>query len=848
MVLLEDEADVFAGKRVALATAHAMDFRAAKTVFTVPIGIEQAEYGQQRGFARARGTGHAEEIALGHAQLNVTQYPDATRLQRIGFLDILQFDHGYGFQNDGIFRTYAIDVPHLDAAAGARLGCHARCPAPTQVSDSGHLHVQRERRMSLEDVRRAFLDGDLGRAVALADTLLASRADDIEARSLRANARIKMGELDRAIEDLEVLQRQLPDDPRFQRALATALNTRGSRRLRAGQLEEARHDLMDALVLLPDHTPAMFNLALLQRAQGDPQRAVATLTRLLEVHPDDIEARLLVAELLLRSDVEAATRWLTPLPESLPPDLRLRAAQVCARAGMPRLTQRLLQPLSAEPEVLNAALEAARELAGNAHLKPARDLGEAVFAASDEGRHAPGLRGLLQSHLTLPPVPEDQRWLGHAREGFERGLTRLHERLTPQRLAAMSPSLDQLVWSNFLLAYQGLDDRALQESYGRLLGRCIAAFQPALMEPPARRTDGRRVVFVSASFRDCTAGHYFGAWPAALARAGYDVHVYQLGPRHDAFTDSIGEGCTSLVRWDGSIDDLARVLREAAPDLIIYPELGMDMRLLPLAALRLAPRQACAWGHPVTSGLPGIDAFLSCATMEPDGAEAHYSERLHLLPGIGSHYRRPPQPAPLDRAALGLAKDRVLALFPQSPFKIHPENDALLARIAAAVPALTWVMFEGESAGMTHAIRKRLERALVQSGADPESQLRILPLMPRAHYLAVNRACDFMLDSLRWSGGNTSIDALASGLPVLTCPGEFMRGRQSAAMLRLIGLEALIHESPERLAQAAIELADDTDRRRALRERIEARSGALFQRDDVLTALPGVIEEIIDAR
>ncbi len=712
------------------------------------------------------------------------------------------------------------------------------------VSDFGHPTVQRVRPMSLQAARRAFLDGDLDSAIAATDALLQDHPDDIEARSLRANARIKKGALDAAIEDLETLQRQLPDDPRFQRALATALNARGSRQLRAGELEGARHDLMDALLLLPEYTPAMFNLALLLRAQGDEARAIVTLSRLLENHPDDIEARLLIAELLLRTDVEAATRWLTPMPESLPQELRLRAARVCARAGMPRLTLRLLQPLSAQTETLEAALEASRELASNGHLKPARDLGEAVFSASDQGRHAPGLRGLLQALLTLPPVPEDLRWLDHARQSFERGLTRLHERLTPQRLASMSNSFDQLAWSNFLLAYQGLDDRALQESYGRLLGRCLSAFQPALMDAPPARPGGRRVGFVTSSFRDCTAGHYFGAWPRALAAAGYEVHVFQLGPRFDAFTESIGEGCASLVRWTKGIDDFARALREAALDLIIYPELGMDMRLLPLASVRLAPRQACGWGHPVTSGLTGIDAFLSCAAMEPEGADAHYSERLYLLPGIGSHYLRPPAALPIHRADLGLPEDRVLGLFPQSPFKIHPDNDALLGRTAAAVPGLTWVMFEGESAGMTHAIRKRIERALTQAGADPATQLAILPLMPRPRFLAVNRACDFMLDSLHWSGGNTSIDAIACGLPLLTCPGRFMRGRQSAAMLRLTGMDDLIHDTPDALGDATIALAQDADQRHELRQRVDTGSGALFQRDDP-AALPAIVEEVL---
>ena len=64
----------------------------------------------------------------------------------------------------------------------------------------------------------------------------------------------------------------------------------------------------------------------------------------------------------------------------------------------------------------------------------------------------------------------------------------------------------------------------------------------------------------------------------------------------------------------------------------------------------------------------------------------------------------------------------------------------------------------------------------------------MLPQCSHDDYLRINAVCDAMLDTLRWSGGNTSLDALATGLPIVTLPGRFMRGRQSAGMLTLAGL------------------------------------------------------------
>ena len=70
----------------------------------------------------------------------------------------------------------------------------------------------------------------------------------------------------------------------------------------------------------------------------------------------------------------------------------------------------------------------------------------------------------------------------------------------------------------------------------------------------------------------------------------------------------------------------------------------MDACSFGLAALRLAPRQYAGWGHPVTTGHATIDAFFTCAAMEPGNAAQHYAEKLVPLPGIGTNYERPTVP------------------------------------------------------------------------------------------------------------------------------------------------------------------------------------------------------------
>jgi predicted O-linked N-acetylglucosamine transferase (SPINDLY family) len=72
--------------------------------------------------------------------------------------------------------------------------------------------------------------------------------------------------------------------------------------------------------------------------------------------------------------------------------------------------------------------------------------------------------------------------------------------------------------------------------------------------------------------------------------------------------------------------------------VLLYADIGMEPFSYTLAFSRLAPVQCVAWGHPVTTGLPEIDHFLSSDLMEPPGAEAHYTERLVRLPNLSICY------------------------------------------------------------------------------------------------------------------------------------------------------------------------------------------------------------------
>ena len=666
--------------------------------------------------------------------------------------------------------------------------------------------------------------GDPQTARALADALLADASiavmDRVTALLLRARAHEDLRELNEAIVDLDGA---LALDP----LRARAWNELGLLCADSGLTDRAIAAFEMAARTEPGYARAWNNLGNALRSAGRIQDAVRAGERAVAA---DANYALAWANLGgLKRDVgddggaEVALRRALALDPNQRGALATLGGLLRERSGLTEAADLFARLATLDAGNANAKLQLAGTLAERDELVAAREAYAAAFERD------PGLlRAAFGAHLTLPMVAASAGAVGAARNAFAEGLSTL-ERSLPARAAALAPDrlLDELRWSNFLLAYQGEDDRTLQARYGALVGSLLQVRSPEWVRPLATRvrTGSRiRVGFVSTFFRDGTVGRYFDHWLRDLPKDEFEVFAYHLLPGTDALSNRLAseiEHFRHFPWWRPS--QLAPRIRADALDVLVYPELGMGAVPFALASLRLAPLQCAGWGHPVTTGLPTVDVYLSSAAMEPPDAREHYTERLVTLPGIGTRYAMPAVPPPADRLQLGLPDGVPLLLCPQSLFKIHPENDALFARALAAVPEARLVFFEGRDPALTERFLRRLETAGVA-----RARLVALPQCAHDDFLRIVAACDLVLDTLRWSGGNTSLDALACAVPIVTLPGRFMRGRQSAAMLQMMGVDGLVAADADDYVRIVTRLLRDPTVRNEYAAQIRAAQARIF--------------------
>ena len=253
-----------------------------------------------------------------------------------------------------------------------------------------------------------------------------------------------------------------------------------------------------------------------------------------------------------------------------------------------------------------------------------------------------------------------------------------------------------------------------------------------------------------------------------------------------------------------------------------------------LAFARLAPVQCVSWGHPVTTGIPAIDYFISAKSIEPAVAQTHYSERLILFDPLPSYYFRPRHsPTPLTRGEFGFPDDARLYLCPQSLFKLHPDFDVVLATLLRRDPKGRLLLLSGIHKHWDRLLGARIAKAF----PDIADRVIFVPRIPQEQFFRLLLMADVILDPPFFGGGNTSYEAFAMGLPIVTWPGEFMRGRVTEGCYRQMGFTELVADGPDSYVEIALRLANEREWREQMKAEIASRSHALYEDENVVAEL-----------
>ena len=611
---------------------------------------------------------------------------------------------------------------------------------------------------------------------------------------------------------------------------------------RAGRLLQAQAAYRQILTIDPTHADAHYALGNALNALGRPAEAEASFREAMRLRPNNPEPHNNLGNTLcaLGRPVEAEASYREAL--------RLRPNNPEAHNNLGNALDALGRPAEAE-----ASFREALRLRPN-NPEAHHNLGHALHALNRWRESIACFERVLSLKpddpatklslcmVELPILYADEAEIAERRASYAARLESLAEQVADMPHAvALADGIGAR--QPLFLPYQGRNDRDLQAIYGALACRVMAArYPPVALPPPPAPAERVRVGIVSGFFRSHQNWRIpIQGWLGQLDRSRFRLFGYHVGAARDAETERAASLCDRFVQGPLSIERWRQKIAADAPHVLIYPEVGMSPISAKLAAQRLASVQCNSWGHPETSGFPTLDYFLSSDLMEPSDAQQHYCEKLIRLPNL-SVYCEPTEPPVLasERAAFGMRPSACIYWCALALFKYLPQHDSVFPRIAREVGDCQFVFIE--IPGVTDLFRLRLERAFGQFGLRAEDHCLILPRLERERYLAAAGLSDVFLDSIGWSGCNTTLDALVYDLPIVTLRGDLMRGRHSAAMLDMMGMTATVCESIEEYVELAVGLARDRAWRAEVKRTIAGGKHTIY-RDRICIA---ALEEFLD--
>jgi predicted O-linked N-acetylglucosamine transferase (SPINDLY family) len=445
----------------------------------------------------------------------------------------------------------------------------------------------------------------------------------------------------------------------------------------------------------------------------------------------------------------------------------------------------------------------------------------------------------------LPVVYESLEDLETRRKRLVKGVESLVER------GISIDTTSTLIPTNFFAVYQGENDKSLHANLGRVY-RGVDATQGRPRGTPRERI---RIGFLSAYFRDHTIGRLNLGRIQHLLRDQFEVVVLSVGKHDGEMAQAFARAADKFVTVSREPRAARQLIADEQLDILFFTDIGMDALTYTLAFSRMAPIQCTTWGHPVTTGSPTIDYFISSELLELPTADDHYTENLVRLATLATYYVRPQLSGPTkSRADFNLPEARHLYVCPQTLFKFHPAFDPILAEILRRDPDGELVLLEGRTTNWTRLLQSRFERTM----PDVAARIRWLAQVPNEDFLQLLALADVVLDPIHFGGGNSSYEALAVGSPIVTLPGELLRSRITQALYAKMGSGAspdvdqarslgLVAGSAAEYVENAVALATNPSRRAAAREWIRSNAHKLFEDVNEVADLAAALTQIARA-
>jgi predicted O-linked N-acetylglucosamine transferase (SPINDLY family) len=619
-----------------------------------------------------------------------------------------------------------------------------------------------------------------------------------------ANALLPQGKLDEATAIYEDLTRLQP-------GLAVAWFMLGRTRVRQGLLDTAEWCLREAIRLDPSLTEAHLDLGNALTASRHAGAACEVLGGLIARDPNSAEAHYSLGKALFARGsadkaIEAYRKAIALRPDH--PETHGSLGDALSALG------RFEESVAAYQRSLEIAPNVAathNNLSGA--LKMLGRLDEAEASIHETLRIAPDL---AEAHSNLGSIQKLQGRAENAVACFRRALE-----LRPDFSEAHS---NLLLTLNYLPGYSPAELYREHVAWAQAVEPTIQRVGSYANTRDASRR--LRIGYLSPDFHKHPVAYFVEPLLANHDRAAFETYCYSDLLRADNTTERLRGFANHWRPVYGMTDtQVQQQINSDEIDILVDLTGHTGDNRLKMFAAKPAPIQVSYLGYPTTTGLSSMDYRLTDAVTDHADDARYYSEKLVFLKQFCCY--APPSEAPGVTPLPAIARGYVTFASFTNLVKINDHVLNLWCQVLRAIPKSRFLLFRNTLKGAT---RERLMKSFAdrQISADRIDLLGMPPEkyrigVPGGRHLHMHEDVDVVLDNFPWNGHTVSCEHLWMGVPVITLAGDRHVSRIGASLLKAVGLDELIAQTPDEYVRIATGLAADPARLQQLRSGLRLR-------------------------
>ncbi|MBN2801581.1 MAG: hypothetical protein JXR91_00655 [Deltaproteobacteria bacterium] len=342
-----------------------------------------------------------------------------------------------------------------------------------------------------------------------------------------------------------------------------------------------------------------------------------------------------------------------------------------------------------------------------------------------------------------------------------------------------------------------------------------------IIDPTGRKI---RVGFVSGDFREHPVAWFMLPLFKHFNKDKFEIAAYSDATVHDSVSELIKREVNEFIDISSLNDDeFSSRIREDKIDILFDLSGHTARNRLTVFANRAAPLQVTYLGYPDTTGLENMDYRIVDQFTDPSFVTYGGSEKLIRLNRCFLTFSKPGYLRPVRDFQPAVQNGYVTFGSFNNSSKINGSViEAWSEILKKAADSKLVLKFSG---GGNDEIKDGFINKFASHGID-KSRIIIEGWSSKQSHFKRYEDIDIALDTFSYNGVTTTLEALWSGVPVVTLNGNIHASRVGYSILKAIGLELFAPSSVEKYIEVASALSFKVDSLFKLSKTVRSRIAA----------------------